>query len=315
MRTRRDSALRDVLEPLYRRYEHSEIPDPIVTARRYPGPADREVAAWIASAFAYGRVDQIVKSVRGLLDFLGPHPARAVTRRIFTERDLAFFRHRFHGPGDAADFLFAIGEAIRRDGSVGAFFARRYSTDDGVAGMLSRASRELLSRRRPSRKGRSRHPSAALRFLLPSPADGSACKRWNLFLRWMVRDDGMDFGMWRAIPAAALVIPADTHVYRVSRRLGLTARKSVNWKAAAEITARLARLDPADPVKYDFALCQVGAEICRPRLRAADCRRCPIRTACPTGRRKIALADRPRGPAVTEPPEPGRAPLAAGANA
>ena len=290
IRARRDAALRNVLEPLYRLYEHSEIADPIVTARRYPDPAEREVAAWIAATFAYGRVDQIVKNVRALLAAIGPRPARTLARRTFTESELGFFRHRFHGPRDAADFLFAIGETLRREGSVENFFARRYRSEDGVAGMLSRVSRDLLAFRRPSRKGRSARPSAALRFLLPSPEDVSACKRWKLYLRWMIRADGMDFGLWRAIPASVLVIPADTHVYRVSRRLRLTARKSANWKTAAEITARLARLDPADPVKYDFTICQIGAEICRPGLRLADCLRCPMRTVCPTGKRKIGRA-------------------------
>src|SRR5690242_14571089 len=95
IRARRDAALRDVLEPLYRLYEHSETADPIVTARRYPDPADREVAAWVATAFAYGRVAQILKNVSALLEVVGPHPARTLARRVFTERDLAFFRHRF----------------------------------------------------------------------------------------------------------------------------------------------------------------------------------------------------------------------------
>ena len=303
IRARRERDLRDVLEPLYRFYEHSEKADPIVTARRYPDPADREVAAWIASAFAYGRVDQIVKNVRALLDVLGPRPAETLARRVFTEQDLAFFRHRFHGPCDAADFLFAIGEAIRREGSVGAFFAARYRPAEGVAGMLSRASHDLLAFRRPSKTARRRRPSAALRFLLPNPDDGSACKRWNLYLRWMVRVDGMDFGLWPAIPASALVIPADTHVHRVSRRLGLTARHSADWKAAAEITGRLARLDPSDPIKYDFALCQIGAEICRPALRLEDCLRCPLHTVCPTGRRKLRRA----APASRRRPDPAAA--------
>jgi len=169
--------------------------------------------------------------------------------------------------------------------------------------MLSRVSRDLLAFQRPSKTARRRRPSAALRFLLPSPADGSACKRWNLYLRWMVRVDGMDFGLWPAIPASALVIPADTHVHRVSRRLGLTARHSADWKAAAEITGRLARLDPSDPIKYDFALCQIGAEICRPALRLEDCLRCPLHTVCPTGRRKLRRA----APASRRRPDPAAA--------
>ena len=282
-RARRERDLRDTLESLYRRYEHSTSPDPIALVRRYAAREDREVAGWIASAFAYGRVDQIIKDVRGLLDALGPSPAKAVAARTFAAEDLAFFRHRFHGPGDAADLLFVVGECIRREGSVGAFFARRFRPDASVAGMLDRVSAETLSWRAPSE---------TLRFLLPRPSDGSACKRWNLYLRWMVRSDAMDFGLWKDIPPSALVIPTDTHVHRVSRRLGLTRRKSADWKTAEEITARLARLDPADPVKYDFAICQLGVlEICRTEPRLSDCPACPARRVCPIGRRRVPFIE------------------------
>lgn len=274
----RDRDLRDTLELLYRRCEHSESPDPIALVRRYAEPRDREVAGWIASAFAYGRVGQILADVRRLLDALGPHPARAVAGRTFAAADLDFFRHRFHGPADAAGLLTVIGETIRREGSVRAFFERRFRPDRTVAGMLNRVSAEALGWR---------PPSPTLQFLMPRPADGSACKRWNLYLRWMVRSDAMDFGIWRGIPAAALIVPTDTHIHRVSRRLGLTRRKSADWKTAEEITARLARLDPNDPVKYDFALCQLGVlEICRTKPRLSDCPRCPAQRVCPIGRRR-----------------------------
>jgi uncharacterized protein (TIGR02757 family) len=293
MRARRESDLRDTLEHLYRRSEHSTGRDPIVLVRALAAREDREVAGWIASAFAYGRVDQILADVGALLRVLGPSPAAAVAERDFRARDLAFFRHRFHGPQDAADLLFLIGETIRREGSVGRFFANRFDARDGVAGMLTRASTDLLSWRPPGRRGRARFPGAPLRFLLPSPADGSACKRWNLYLRWMVRSDAMDFGLWKSeIPASALIIPTDTHVHRVSRRLGLTKRKSADWKTATEITARLARLDPADPVKYDFAICQLGVlEICRTEPRLSDCPVCPAQRVCPIGRRRIPGVD------------------------
>jgi len=279
---RRETALRETLELLYARAERSTTPDPIALVRRYAEPADREVAGWIASAFAYGRVRQILASVGGLLDSLGPHPARAIAERTFEARDMDFFRHRFHGPADAASLLSLIGEAIRREGSVGRFFERRFAPDRTVFGMLNRVSDEVLSWR---------PPSATLQFLLPRPGDGSACKRWNLYLRWMVRSDAMDFGLWRGIPASALIVPTDTHIHRVSRRLGLTRRKSADWKTAEEITARLARLDPEDPVKYDFALCQLGVlEICSTNPRLSDCPVCPARRVCPTGRRRVPAA-------------------------
>ncbi len=284
IRARRERDLRETLDRLYRRYEHSTSPDPIALVRRYGGREDREVAGWIASAFAYGRVDQILKDVRGLLDVLGPNPAKTVAGNTITAADLAFFRHRFHGPQDAADLLFIVGECVRREGSVGAFFARRFPPDRAVAGMLDRVSAETLAWR---------PPSETLRFLLPRPSDGSACKRWNLYLRWMVRDDAMDFGLWTAaIPPSALVIPTDTHVHRVSRRLGLTRRKSADWKTAREITARLARLDPDDPVKYDFAICQLGVlEICRTEPRLSDCPSCPARRVCPIGRKRVPVVE------------------------
>jgi uncharacterized protein (TIGR02757 family) len=284
IRARRERDLRETLEGLYRRYEHSTSPDPIALVRRYETREDREVAGWIASAFAYGRVDQILKDVHGLLEALGGSPAKAVAAERFTARDLAFFRHRFHGPRDAADLLSIVGACIRRDGSVGNFFARHFAPDRTVAGMLDRASDEARSWRPPSK---------TLDFLLPRPSDGSACKRWNLYLRWMVRKDAMDFGLWNAaIPASALVIPTDTHVHRVSRRLGLTRRKTADWKTAEEITARLARLDPDDPVKYDFAICQLGVlEICRTKPRLSDCPACPARRVCPIGRKRVSLIE------------------------
>ena len=292
IRARRERDLRETLESLYRRYEHSTSPDPIALVRRYETRGDREVAGWIASAFAYGRVDQIIADVRVLLDFLGPNPATAVAERTFTARELAFFRHRFHGPPDAAGLLFLIGECIRREGSVGAFFARRFSSAGTVAGMLDRVSAETLSWRAASTSGRAAPPSTTFRFLLPTPADGSACKRWNLYLRWMVRADAMDFGLWKEIPPSALVIPTDTHVHRVSRRLGLTRRKSADWRTAEEITGRLARLDPADPVKYDFAICQLGVlEICRTSPRLSDCPACPAQRVCPIGRRRFPFVE------------------------
>ena len=96
------------------------------------------------------------------------------------------------------------------------------------------------------------------RFMFADPLTGSACKRMNLFLRWMIRKDELDFGIWNEIPTDKLVIPVDTHVARICKKLNLTKRKNPGWKMAEEITENLKKFDPADPVKYDFAICHIG---------------------------------------------------------
>jgi uncharacterized protein (TIGR02757 family) len=105
-----------------------------------------------------------------------------------------------------------------------------------------------------------------------SPDKGSACKRMNLYLRWMVRDRDIDFGIWKGIPKDRLIIPLDTHIARIGKCLGLTVRSTADWKMAQEITRSLKRLDPVDPLKYDFALCHQGiAGVCSTQ-KCADCR-------------------------------------------
>ena len=97
-----------------------------------------------------------------------------------------------------------------------------------------------------------------MRYFFPSPEDGSACKRLNLYLRWMVRKDGVDLGVWTAVSPATLVMPLDAHIYAIARRVRLTRYKSPGWRMALDITRRLRRFDPQDPVKYDFAFHRMG---------------------------------------------------------
>jgi hypothetical protein len=145
---------------------------------------------------------------------------------------------------------------------------------------------------RPALGVRRLPPGSPIRFFFPDPADGSACKRWNLYLRWMVRSDALDFGLWPGIPTDRLVVPTDTHVHRIARRLRLTRRKTADWKAAREITDALARFDARDPVRFDYALCRIGIlDICHPRPSLSLCHDCPVQDPCSIGRRKAA---RPR---------------------
>lgn len=294
----RERVLADRLNHLSRSYAAAIVQrDPIRFAAAYARDEDREVAAWIASAFAYGRVETILATVGRLIGALGPRPAEAIDRvsdwRRFTREQLSGFRHRFHSGRDAAALLYAIGKARAEAGSVRAFFEREQRSEDrDVAGLLSRAVERILALDwRPVLGRRTLPEDSPIRFFFPSPASGSACKRWNLYLRWMVRKDAMDFGLWRAIPTRRLVIPTDTHVHRVARRLGLTRRRAADWKTAREITDRLARFDPEDPVRYDYALCELGTVgICRPSLAASLCSECALSGACPAGRRRITRA-------------------------
>jgi uncharacterized protein (TIGR02757 family) len=213
--------------------------------------------------------------------------------RRFAGEELAGFRHRFHSSRDAAALLYAIASARADAGSVRTFFEREYRPEErDVAGLLSRAVERILALDwRPVLGRRTLPAESPVRFFFPSPASGSACKRWNLYLRWMVRKDRMDFGIWTGIPTSRLVIPTDTHVHRVARRLRLTRRRTADWKTARAITDSLARFDPEDPVRYDYALCELGTlGICRPALAESLCDECPLAEGCPAGRRRSARA-------------------------
>ncbi|MGH9366961.1 MAG: TIGR02757 family protein [Thermoanaerobaculia bacterium] len=292
----REHLLAARLEQLYRTYgPETAGSDPIGLVRRYREPEDLEVAGWIASAFAYGRVETIRANVSQLLDTLGPRPARELDAigdfSRFARERLSGFRHRFHGAGDAAALFYAISRARGASGSVRAFFESEHRPEEpDVAGLLSRVSSRLLQLDYRPALGRRRLPGdSAVRFFFPDPASGSACKRWNLYLRWMVRRDRLDFGLWTAIPTDRLIIPTDTHIHLVARRLGLTRRKTADWAAAREITRRLARFDPRDPVRFDYALCRIGIfGICRTSAAQSRCLECLVRQACPVGRRKTA---------------------------
>ena len=264
----RELALAARLDRLSRSYAAAiDQRDPIRFAASFERAEDREVAAWIASAFAYGRVETILATVGRLLVALGPSPAGALDTipdyRRFARAELAGFHHRFHSARDAAALLYAIARARAEAGSVRAFFEREFRPEErDVGGMLARAvDRIVRFDWRPATGRRALPDDSPVRFFFPSPASGSACK------------------------------PTDTHVHRVARRLGLTRRKAADWKTAREITDRLARLDPEDPVRYDYALCELGtAGICRPVLAASLCVECPLNAACPAGRRRLTRA-------------------------
>lgn len=248
--------------------------DPIEIVRRYARPLDREVVALIAAALAYGRVESLRAKIASLLERIGESPAAQL--RSFAPDDVAKrvrgFAHRMTTERDAADLLVAIGNALRRHYSLRDLFQ---SNDDGSSTIAPALSRFVEALRGSS-------PRPGLAFLLSSPADGSACKRMNLFLRWVVRpDDGVDLGLWPLVSPARLVIPLDTHVARIARYIGLTRRRTPNWAMAADVTDSLARLDPADPTRFDFALSHLGIAGDCPRKRdVTKCAHCDLVQIC-----------------------------------
>jgi len=258
-------ALRDALEDLRRRYDRRFIDsDPVGIVRRFDDPEDREIVGLIAAGLAYGRVASIRGSLESLLTWIGPRPARFVAS-FDPARDAARFDdfvHRFTRGRDVALLLHLVRQAKERAGSLESFFIEG-DLDPGTPtlgpALDAFGSRMFALDARPFVwDGVVPHRDGA-RWLLPLPAAGSACKRSCLFLRWMVRpDDGVDCGVWRRVSPSRLVLPLDTHLLRVVRALGWTARKSAGWPMALEATARLRSLDPADPIRFDFALSRLG---------------------------------------------------------
>lgn len=163
---------------------------------------------------------------------------------------LSGFAHRFTTADEMAALLAGVKRAIEDTGSLGALFARGVSEDQETA---LPALAAFIERLRICAGG-----ERSCRSLLSSPDDGSACKRLNLYLRWMIRKDAVDPGTWGLSLSPRLVVPLDTHLFRISRRIGLTSRRSADLKTAVEVTRGFARFCPEDPVRYDFALTRLG---------------------------------------------------------
>jgi uncharacterized protein (TIGR02757 family) len=262
-RSMRRDRLREKLDALYRHYDHRFVdPDPLEFVRRQDSPEDREVVGLLASSLAYGNVRQIKRSIARVMEVLGDRPARAVDRMDpkAMARSLAGFKHRFNDGRDVACLLFFAKQMRAGHGSVEEFFrAGVVAGEPDVEGALVSFTGRALALDHGGLYGRGRLPDAAgVRFFFPSPESGSACKRLNLYLRWMVRREGVDLGVWRGVDPARLVIPLDAHIFAIARRVRLTRYRSPGWKMAVDITRRLRGLDPRDPVKYDFAFHRMG---------------------------------------------------------
>jgi uncharacterized protein (TIGR02757 family) len=286
------SAVKSSLDRLYAEFNHAESAlDPVQIVRRYERLEDREVVAFIAAGLAFGRVASVMASVEAVCRALGPAPARAL-RAFDPATDGAVLRsfvHRWTTGDDIVALLWALGRLIEREGSLERAFARHLdpAAPDVEPALEGFAADLRAVDLRPAYGRRPRRPGAW--YFFSRPSTGSACKRLNLFLRWMVRRDGVDPGGWTAVSPRQLVVPLDTHTIRVGRCLGLTRRVSPGWKMAADITSSLRAFDADDPVRYDFALCHLSMMgACGWSSRAGN-GQCPLRRFCtpPPHRRRV----------------------------
>lgn len=277
------------LHSLYTDYNREDsAADPVHRVRPYADPADREIAGFCAAALAFGRVASVLNSIDTLLGIMGPRPSAFVRRFDPRERhpELRTMVHRWIRGADLAALLWILRQMLDRSGSVEQFFIEGLEPEaDDVGSALDSFSTRALALDLRGAYGRL-PPRPGVRYFFPRPSAGSACKRLNLYLRWMVRSDAVDLGVWTRVPASKLIVPLDTHVVRLGRCLGLTRYVSPGWRMAADITASLRALDADDPVRFDFSLCHVGMmNACGFGRKQGD-RQCPLRGLChPRGRR------------------------------
>jgi len=277
--------MKSSLEALRLRYETEQALalDPIAVPLRFPDPMDRELTAFVAAHLAYGKVAPMLQAIGRLLKPLGEQPARWLRERdeqaihAELEEPLRGWVWRFHTRQDMVHWLLAWKRLDRMSGA--GLEAHLLPSDSETADQA--LSRLVLRLRADLPK------TYGLRFNLPDPLKNASCKRWRMFLRWMVRDGWPDFGLWTRYPKDQLVIPVDTHVARISRYVGLTRSTTIDGRMAAEITASLKKRDRQDPLKYDFAISHLGILGDCPGVRALPgCSPCPLVGVCRAGKQK-----------------------------
>jgi uncharacterized protein (TIGR02757 family) len=296
-----------MLDRLYTEFNYPDsAADPIQIVRRYQRADDREVVAFCAASLAFGRVASVLQSIERLLDIMGGQPAAYVRdfNPVRQKKAFADFVHRWTRGSDLVALLWILKQMFDRSGSIEGFFLEGYdpAAPDVTDALDSLSTRALALdvtaaygppkgghdvRKRNARdveRGVSGRPGVC--YFFPRPSAGSGCKRLNLFMRWMVRRDALDLGVWSRVAPAKLIVPLDTHVIRVGRCLRLTRYTSPGWRMARDITESLRRLDPDDPVKYDFSLCHLGMMNACGFNRSQKDSQCPLRGVCrPRARR------------------------------
>jgi uncharacterized protein (TIGR02757 family) len=246
-----NQALKDFLEDKVRLYNRPEFieSDPVSIPHLFTKHEDIEISGFLAATIAWGQRPVILKNANRILKKMDMAPHDFILS--FTKKDLLPFRdfvHRTFNADDLIFFLNALRYIYKKHGTMEKAFIS--GDDEKIKERITALRSDFFTL--PHLKRTEKHFS--------DPSAGSAAKRINMFLRWMVRKDkyGVDFGIWKSISPAQLICPLDVHSARVARKLRLLRRKQNDWKAAEELTRKLRKFDPADPVKYDFALFGLG---------------------------------------------------------
>jgi uncharacterized protein (TIGR02757 family) len=247
-----DSRLKTLLDSLYNKYNHKQFipPDPLQFVYRYKSKPDMEIAGFLSAMFAYGAVEQIEKFLTGLFAKMGTAPSQFI--KNFSAKDKFLFeslKYRFNTGSDIITLLQSLKKVLNKYDSLENLFLDGFKQSD--ANIIPAAARFINALNLSN-------SSPGLKFLVSDPANGGTCKRLFLFLRWMVRDDEVDSGLWEKIDKAKLIVPVDVHMGRLSKIIGLHCKKTYNLKTAIQVTNGFAEISPDDPVKYDFALCRIG---------------------------------------------------------
>ncbi len=236
-----------------------------------------ETAGFIASCFAYGKVELFKPVIEHILNPGGKHPAQFFMN-FSLKKDAQYLRgisYRFNKEKDILCGVYILNHILKKWKSLKNLFYHFYKSEHEDTGYALNGFVDYVHKINTSPVyGRNVKPYGLIQ-LFPAPHKGSACKRMNLFLRWMVRTRDIDLGIWHEIPPSKLIIPLDTHIAKISRCIGLTKRTASDWKTAKEITESLKKLDQNDPLKYDFALCHHGISgLCKGERSVDACSSC-----------------------------------------
>ena len=234
-------------------YESYRENDPVEFIWRLSKSKNQEIIGLIASSLSYGRIEVFKKAIEEVFQILSPSPSLSIKNSLEeVESPLEGFSYRMTKSEDLIDLLYGIRSCVEEYGSL------EETYKEGKGSHLEKCSSFVQK----IRQGRKRDPlERGFKYLLSNPENGSACKRLHLFFRWMVRGPNqIDIGIWDCIQSSELIIPLDTHIHKISRKLGLTDRKSKNIKTAKEITENLKNWEKEDPLKYDFPLCHIGVK-------------------------------------------------------
>lgn len=266
-KTERRKILKTGLNRLYKKFDRSFIsPDPLECVPQKGNFEDIELSAFIAAVFAYGRADLIVRNVRNIFDELGPRPHKTLLSGRYKTK-FKKFKYRFHKRPDLLWLLARLEKIYKKYGTLEKAYTSINGTHKERMGNFSKLF--ATAGQKPNRK-----------FLVPSPAR-SACKRMNLFLRWMARKDSVDLGLWKKVKPSDLIIPMDVHVHRIAHRIGLVRNGAASFAKSVELTEELRVFDADDPVRFDFAICSLGKlGHCQKTPVGANCESCALEKLC-----------------------------------